>query len=308
MYNVTTHSLERWEDFMISRRISCNACGADTFRLLSTVGEWNIGRCTRCGLVYLNPAPFFEPDTEFSSMSKGFQYTRYMHEKIGERIFAYETAQLRSQVEEIRRLTGQTIAAVRYLEVGCGSGASVRAAADLGWEATGIDIDPELIATGVKQHGADLRCTPLLQAGFSDDSFDFVRLRDVIEHLPDPYESLRKIRCLLRPGGIALIVAPNEGALINRFRRLAGMKRTMVAYAEPPHHIHGFTPVTLRLIVERAGFKVLELRTIETVHPGYVTSNNMRSAHRSALVALWKLARTVGMGNFIVSWIQNPTP
>jgi 2-polyprenyl-3-methyl-5-hydroxy-6-metoxy-1,4-benzoquinol methylase len=289
---------------MTTRWISCNACGADSFRVLSTVGEWKIGKCTGCGLVYLNPAPFFEPNTEFSAMSKGFQYTRYMHEQISERIFAYETAQLREQVEEIERLTGKTMPAIRYLEVGCGSGASVRAATDLGWKATGIDIDPELIDTGVGQHGADLRCTPLLQAGFNDESFDFIRLRDVIEHLPDPLESLRKIRCLLRPGGVALIVAPNEGALVNRLRRLAGMKRTMISYAEPPHHIHGFTPVTLKLILERANLKILELKTIETVNPGYVTSNNMRSANRPELVALWKLAKALGMGNFVVAWIQ----
>src|SRR5512140_2540692 len=118
---------------MKTRRISCNACGADAFHVVSTVGEWKICKCTQCGLIYLNPAPFFEPDKEFSAMSKGFQYTRYMHEQIGERIFTYETAQLKQQVREIQRLTGRTPSAIRYLEVGCGSGASVRSATDLGW-------------------------------------------------------------------------------------------------------------------------------------------------------------------------------
>ena len=184
---------------MNTRWISCNACGADAFRQLSSVGEWNIGTCGKCGLIYLNPAPFFDPTPEFSAMSKGFQYTRYMHEQISPKIFDYESEQLRIQQQEIHRLTGQALQAVRYLEIGCGSGASVRAAADLGWKATGIDIDPELIQTGVKQHGADLRCTPLMQGGFGDGSFEFIRLRDVIEHLPDPFESLLEIRRLALP-------------------------------------------------------------------------------------------------------------
>ncbi len=289
---------------MKTQWITCNACGADTFKSLSMVGEWNIGKCTSCGLVYLNPAPFFAPTTEFSSMSKGFQYTRYMHEKITPKIFAYEHDQLIMQQKEIARLTGQTFPSIRYLEVGCGSGASVRSAADLGWKATGIDLDPELIGTGVEQHGADLRCTTLLQSGFEAESFQFIRLRDVIEHLPDPFESLNEIKRLLCPGGVCLIVAPNEGAMVNRIRMLLGFKRTMVAYAEPPHHIHGFTPVTLDRILRRAGFRILSLKTIRTTDPDYVTSNNMRSVKRLDLVLLWKCAQMLGMGNFVVAWIQ----
>lgn len=284
--------------------ISCNACGSDAYQPLSSVGEWNIGNCARCGLVYLNPAPFFDPTPEFSAVSKKFQYTQYMHEKITPKIFAYESAQFRSQLREISRLTGQTFPTMRYLEVGCGSGASVRAATDLGWEATGIDIDPELIGTGIDQHGADLRCTPLLQGKFDTGTFDFIRLRDVIEHLPDPYESLLEIQRLLRPGGFALFVAPNEGALLNRLRLSLGFKRGMIAWAEPPHHIHGFTPATLQRIFQRVGFKTLMMKTTTPVDPDYVTSNNMRSANRPDLISVWEGARIFGMGNFLVGWVQ----
>lgn len=289
---------------MTTQWISCNACGADAYQALAAVGEWHIGNCARCGLVYLNPAPFFDPSPEFSAMSKGFQYTRYMHEKITPQIYAYEKAQLRSQQQEIFRLTGKTFPSMRYLEVGCGSGASVRAATDLGWKATGIDIDPELIGTGIEQHGADLRCTPLRRGGFDAESFDFIRLRDVIEHLPDPYESLLEIQRLLRPDGIALFVAPNEGALLNRLRLLLGFKRAMIAWAEPPHHIHGFTPPTLQSILQRAGFKILLVKTVTPVDPVYVTSNNMRSAHRPDLISVWESTRMLGMGNFLVGWAQ----
>lgn len=287
--------------------ISCNACGADAYQSLSSVGEWNIGNCARCGLVYLNPAPFFDPTPEFSAMSKGFQYTQYMHEEITPQIFAYESTQFHSQLQEIARLTGQTFPAMRYLEVGCGSGASVKAATDLGWDATGIDIDPELIGTGIKQHGADLRCTPLLQGKFDAGSFDFIRLRDVIEHLPDPYASLLEIQRLLCPGGVALFVAPNEGALLNRLRLFLGFKRQMIAWAEPPHHIHGFNSATLQRIFQRTGFKILKMKTTTPGDPEYVTSNNInRASSRPDLGLVWKGSQMLGMGNFLVGWVQKP--
>ncbi len=289
---------------MDKRWISCNVCGADDYQALSSVKEWNIGKCTRCGLIYLNPAPFFAPTSEFSEMSKGFQYTRYMHEKITPKIMAHENHQFSSQLREISQLTGQTFPTMRYLEVGCGSGASVQAATDLGWEATGIDIDPELIGAGRSQMKADLRCVPLLESRLKENSFHFIRLRDVIEHLPDPYESLLEIKRLLRPGGIALFVTPNEGGLVNRVRLSFGGKREMIAWGEPPHHIHGFTPVTLQRILQRAGFKILSMKTTTPVDPGYVTSNNMRSVSRRDLTCVWECSRMLGMGNFLVGWAQ----
>jgi uncharacterized Zn finger protein len=53
---------------MNKKWIHCNACGADAYKKLSKVGEWNIGKCTKCGLIYVNPIPFFEPTTDFSGV------------------------------------------------------------------------------------------------------------------------------------------------------------------------------------------------------------------------------------------------
>lgn len=282
--------------------IPCNACGADDYVKLSSVGEWAIGKCARCDLVYVNPAPFFAPTPEFSQVSRDFQYTRYMHQKITPAILAHERRQLWGHLREIARLTGQDLQSPRYLEVGCGSGASVRAAADLGWSATGIDIDPELIRAGQVQLQVDLRCTPLLESNFAEGEFHFIRLRDVIEHLPNPYDCLLMLRHLLAPGGVALFVTPNETGLPTRVRLLLGRSRGTVATVPPPHHIHGFTLRTLNRLLERAGFRVLEGKTTTPVDPAYVTSNNMRSARKLASIGLWQGAKALGMGSMVVSW------
>lgn len=291
---------------MVKQTITCNACGADDFVKLSSVGEWSIGKCARCELVYVNPAPFFEPNPEFSAISKDFQYTQYMHQKITPEILHHEAVQLSGHLREITRLTGQTLTAPRYLEVGCGSGASVRAADDLGWQALGLDIDPELIATGQQQLHADLRCTPLLQSGLEEEKFDFIRLRDVIEHLPDPFDNLVMIRKLLAPGGVALFVTPNEDGLPTRMRLLLGGTRDRVATVPPPHHLHGFTPQTLNRLLDRAGFIRLATRTTTPVDPEYVTSNNMRSSRNPAYVCFWQGARALGMGSMLVTWARRP--
>ncbi len=217
---------------------------------------WTIGRCGACRLVYVNPAPFFEPTGEFSEISREFEYTEYMRGPVTESILAFERQQLQGNVTEIAHLPGRSrgpFERVRFLDIGCGSGASVRAATDLGWDAIGIDIDPELIRKGVEELKVDLRCTPVLESDLPEGQFDFVKLRDVIEHFPNPFEVLLKIRDLLAPGGVLLLVTPNEDGLVTRARLAAGLKRTRVATVPPPHHLHGFNENSLKTIFRRAG-------------------------------------------------------
>lgn len=283
--------------------ISCNVCGADAFQKLSTYDDWNIGRCRKCGLIYVNPIPVFEPTDEFSEVSKGFTYTQFQHQPITDDIIQFDKAQLKNNLEEISQLTNQRFDTVRFLDVGCGSGASVRAANDLGWEATGIDIDKELIESGRKQLGVDLRCSSLLESKLKGNYYHFIRLRDVIEHLPNPFEILTEIKRLLVPGGVALFSTPNEDGLLTQLRIMLKGKRDTVATVPPPHHIHGFRPKTLKRIFDRVGLKTYMLKTTIPVDPLYVTARNIKDANRKMHVLAWQAANAIGKGSMLVGWV-----
>lgn len=281
--------------------ISCNACGANDFRELSNVDGWHIGECNRCSLIYLNPMPFFEPSNEFSEMSLDFQYTRFQHQ-ITDEILQHDRRQFLQQVKEMEHISGKKFENGKFLDIGCGSGSTVRAAVDLGWEAVGVDIDPELIRVGKEQLQVDLRCSPLLESGFEENQFHFIRLRDVIEHLPNPYDVLREVKRLLHPDGFAVIATPNEDALPTQVRLLAGHKRDTVATVVPPHHVHGFTPKTLKCIADRVGLKIFDISTTTPVDPKYVTARNMESADNKLHVVAWRAANAIGKGSMLIGW------
>lgn len=293
---------------METKRIPCNACGADRFSPLSTVDDWTIGRCRACGLVFVNPTPFFGATDEFSEMSRAFEYTEYMHQPISPEILAFERQQLLANARDMTRLTGGSPGSerrVRFLDIGCGSGASVKAASDLGWEAIGIDIDPQLIRAGQEQLKVDLRCVPILESGLPSGQFDFIKLRDVIEHLPNPLEVLVKVRELLAPGGVVLLVTPNEGGLATRARVILRRRRTLVATVPPPHHLHSFAPETLVRTLHRAGLRPYTTFTTTPTDGRYVTSHNMAQANgRTVLRPLWRAGKAVGMGAVLISWAQ----
>jgi len=282
--------------------ITCNACGKDEFHKLSTVGEWTIGKCGNCELIYLNPIPFFEPSMDFSEVSKDFQYTQFQHQPITPEIIQFDKEQLQQNMAEVSAITGRSFDSIRMLDIGCGSGASVRAATELGWEATGIDIDLELINEGREQLDVDLRCVTLLEADLPDNHYHFIRLRDVIEHLPNPYEVLTEIKRLLVPGGVVLISTPNEGSLLGQIRMTLRGKRDTVAAVRPPHHMHGFKPKSLKCILKRAGLKSYMLKTTTPIDPNYSTSNQMRGKNRPLFVASWRTANFFGRGSMLIGW------
>jgi 2-polyprenyl-3-methyl-5-hydroxy-6-metoxy-1,4-benzoquinol methylase len=293
---------------METKWIPCDACGADRFEPLSTVGEWTIGKCGDCGLVFVNPAPFFEPTDEFSGISRAFEYTEYMHRPVTDAVLAFEREQLLANAGEVARWSkgrSATPGRLRFLDIGCGSGASVRAATDIGWDATGIDIDPQLVQEGRERLKVDVRCVPVLECGLPDGTFDFIKLRDVVEHLPNPLEVLVKVRELLAPNGTLLIITPNEGGLPTRARVILRRRRTMVATVPPPHHLHSFNPDTLLRTMRRAGLRPLATVTTTPTDPRYVTSNNMaRAGGRALLRPLWRTGKALGMGSVLVVWAQ----
>jgi SAM-dependent methyltransferase len=287
--------------------IPCCVCGEERFHEMGRVGEWHIGECPRCTLVRVNPVPFFEPSPEFSELSRDFQYTRFQH-SVTDEVVHHDAQQFRAQSAAALRLSEAVGRSRRFLDVGCGYGGTVHCAAKMGWGAVGIDIDPALVASGRERFGVDLRCGTLPDPRLEAGQFGFIRMRDVIEHLPNPLEVLVEIERLLAPGGVLLVATPNEGSLPARVRDLVGVRRTVVATVSPPHHLHGFAPSTLRRILDRAGLRPLEIRTTTPTDARYVTARNMRSAGDLPKRLVWETAKLIGMGSMLVGWAAKKDP
>jgi SAM-dependent methyltransferase len=77
----------------------------------------------------------------------------------------------------------------------------------------------------------------------------------VIEHVPDPVETLTLCHDLLRPGGRLIVVAPNSESLGRRWFR-----RDWLGW-DVPRHLYTFTMNNLESCAHRAEFEVTELRT-----------------------------------------------
>lgn len=224
-----------------TKPVKCNFCGLDHSSGLWVKDGFSYVKCSNCGLVYINP--------------------QLLPSEV-ERIYAigYESKSA-SKPDPIDFLTYQPLLrwAARYnrtgrlLDVGCFKGYLLVAARSKGWEVFGTEISAGAVEYARQKQSLNIFLGSLPEAGYPEGYFDVVIMQDVIEHLSDPSGYLREIFRILRPGGGLYIDTPNFSSIA---RYILG-KDWSVFF---PWHQYYFTARTLRKMLEKAGFKVQNIR------------------------------------------------
>jgi len=157
------------------------------------------------------------------------------------------------------------------LEVGAGYGATLRAAKELGIAAytVGIDLVPPS-STGEGEPEIDrFFCGNIetLELDLPPAHFDAVIAADVLEHLVDPWRTVRTLAGLLKPGGVFLSSIPNvRNHRLLRAIVIDGDFRYADAGLLDRTHLRYFCRKNIREMFERAG---LTVEAMETNMGGY---------------------------------------
>ena len=106
----------------------------------------------------------------------------------------------------------------RVLEIGCGTGNTLRVLDRLSVD--GLVIGVDLFGEGLRYAQTRVAC-PLVQADVStlpfSGQFDVITLFDVLEHLPDDVHILQTLYAMLKPGGFLMLTVPASMALWSYF-------------------------------------------------------------------------------------------
>jgi SAM-dependent methyltransferase len=146
----------------------------------------------------------------------------------------------------------------RLLDVGCGSGEFLEAAAARGYAAVGIDISRAGVAA-CRARGLDAHVAHIDEHR-PDAPYDFVTLWDVVEHLTDPVAVLETAAGLLHDGGWIVIKTPCVRRRGFRLvRHLPSLERGLLHL---PGHIQFFTPESMHAALETAGLRSIEILVI----------------------------------------------
>ena len=201
----------------------------------------DIVRCSSCGHMQLEPMP---ADEVLESAYADAASEDYVAEAPGQR----ETARRILERVERHRPPGA------LLDLGCWVGFLLAEARDRGWQTTGVEPSAFASEYAREQHALDVRTDDLFTAELPSDAFDAVVLGDVIEHLPRPGAALERIATLLRPDGVLAMMLPDAGS---RLARAMGKRWWSVI----PTHVQYFTRASMRTLLTRHGWSVLEIDT-----------------------------------------------
>ncbi len=315
---------------------ACAACGAEgrglyrglQDRLFGTPGHWDIKQCAnaRCGLLWLDPMPRADeiykayrtyPTHEDAKVGQGLLASTFQRAQAAYRSRRFSFQPGRSSVAD--QAWGVIASATpirlhmefpfflladspkgRLLELGCGSGETMKLLSDWGWTVEGLDFDQAAVANAVAK-GLNVKHGDVFSCRYPSDSFDVVFSNHVIEHVPNPGAVLAECCRVLKPGGLCIVITPNADSVGHR------LFKSMWRGLEHPRHLHIFTLPSLESMTRDAGFSTKSLQTsTRLAGPMYISMMRHQAtpAMPHASAALKLKAAWVHLASFIWHWFS----
>jgi 2-polyprenyl-3-methyl-5-hydroxy-6-metoxy-1,4-benzoquinol methylase len=236
----------------------CEVCGGDKFDGFVSARKIALERCRKCSFERRKNIPTEKELTEFYAaqyyhgwgIEGSNPWGRDLKQKTFQRV--------------LRKAEGLISQKDVLLDIGCGTGLLMEAAQELGWTSYGIDISDYGIQVAQKMFGTRAMQGSLSEAPIPGQPFQVITLIDLLEHIPKPNLFLDVCREKLTPDGLLLIGTPNLKSLS---ARTSG--RFWHHYKQ--EHLYYWSPQTIRLFLQKHGFKVLEIKPyVKTLNLAYI--------------------------------------
>lgn len=149
----------------------------------------------------------------------------------------------------------------RLLDVGAHAGRFVSLARTAGWDAEGLELNPQTAAFAAERTGARIRQMNVHEIDDRTAAFDAITITDVLEHIPDPVRVLFRTAALLAGGGWISVKVPCGPSQLTKEQirgRLSSRYRPTVA--DNLVHVSHFSPASLKRALERAGFMDVQIQ------------------------------------------------
>ncbi|MDQ2770463.1 MAG: class I SAM-dependent methyltransferase [Bacteroidota bacterium] len=217
-----------------------------------------------------------------------------------------------------------------FLDVGCGEGWALDYFQRQGWDVLGLDFS----SFSLEQFHPGLRGR--LRAGDLYDGlqeliaegrqFDVLWLDNVLEHVLDPAELLRRCHALTRPGGVLLVDVPNDFSPLQRhllaqghidrpfwvalpdhlsYFGAAGLRNLAAATGWHTARLLGDQPIDLNLFNPATNY-VLDQSAGRGAHQSRLEQDNflLRTAPLPAVATYYEALAGVGLGRSLVAFLQ----
>jgi 2-polyprenyl-3-methyl-5-hydroxy-6-metoxy-1,4-benzoquinol methylase len=210
----------------------------------SVVEKCKIYQCSSCNIIYLGQySKIFDNDL--------YSYYSKYNGKTKDQIYDPLTKQSYLKVLELLDSYG---GGKDILDVGCGNGSFVDAAMEQGYNIKGIELSQTAVNIA-QEFGLPVQNMDFFSSEIEDASFDVLSMFEVIEHLPEPIQFLKRAEHVVKRGGLIYLTTPNFNALD---RKVFGDKWSVFGR----EHLTYFTlPTLIDAINNHTGLEVVHAET-----------------------------------------------
>lgn len=205
----------RTSPIALNRASSCRICRSVAGRYFRANGfDWL--RCNTCGTTqkvltndeYTNLNPSYDPGAFLDSRNRS-DIERFLDVEDAIRVLGDVTRKyLGTNKDEGTPRT--------FLDVGCGMGRYLIAAQRLGFDSLGFEPSTDHARVAIQHFSL-----PVINDYFTPEKvqfkrFDLIMLSHVIEHIYDPKRFVLDLLAVLKPGGVLVVITPNNESLLAR--------------------------------------------------------------------------------------------
>ncbi len=220
-------------------------------------GKTEIIDCELCGFKHLQPIPSKEEIKKY--------YEKQYYQDTKPNLLDYEkeirktqwsNLWYRDKLDIVNKYVNKHSETKRLLDVGCGNGLFLKFMSENEWEAMGIE--PSCTASE-RANSLTLNVNNTTLEDFIENKwhryFDFINLKCVLEHVPNPTEIINICKDLLKEEGMICIEVPNDfNTLQLEIHRLKLCKSHY--WLTTPDHINYFEFSSLTRLLKKCGFDI----------------------------------------------------
>jgi len=141
----------------------------------------------------------------------------------------------------------------RLLEIGSGMGHLVGQLEDT-FETYGIDLNHWAVAKSKEVvHKSQLQTASAQELPFTNNAFNVVIIKHIVEHLPDPQKAIQEIGRVTEKDGILILATPNLESLLKPWKG-----DSWIGYQDPTH-ISLKQPAEWLSLIKDAGFSLIKV-------------------------------------------------
>lgn len=226
---------------------------------------WTVFKCQNCGLGFLNPMPNWQELQEY--YDEGYEAYIPKHTVV-------DDGMVEKALQEGMLRYLPSVKDKKVLDLGCGAGLFLQVSAKLGAQTWGVEPSP--IAAEVSRSAGINVFNGKLEDFETAERFDVITANQVLEHVPEPVDTLTRMRGLLAPGGSIWITVPNAACV------WAERLTWKWDGADLPYHLLQFTPESLHAAGRRAGLE--PRRTVTESLPGIVKYSMQKHLRENYLI------------------------